>query len=125
MGNSLSNFIDQGTIVEFPAMTAIAPLRLASQTFNNIRARYTKDITDRLHWSSSGNEGERAIHFRDFMTSTASRNISFSIVFLPSSRCSSRTCANASDSSEAGTTSSPELTADKLPFWYSLRQPNN
>ncbi len=47
--------------------------------------------------------------------SMASRRISTSIVFLPSSRCSSRICFMASDRFDAGTTCSSALTADRLP----------
>ncbi|CAB3961767.1 1,6-dihydroxycyclohexa-2,4-diene-1-carboxylate dehydrogenase [Burkholderia aenigmatica] len=47
------------------------------------------------------------------------------MVFLLSIRCNSQICLSASASSDAGTTSSPALTADRLPSWYSLRQWNS
>lgn len=50
---------------------------------------------DRAHRPSSGNEIERnGSFFGPAARETASRRISFSIVFLPSMRCSSRTWAS-------------------------------
>ncbi|MCY1238106.1 hypothetical protein D9M72_508250 [compost metagenome] len=122
MRDRIANLLDQPCIVGLPGAAPILPICRTSQLLCHIRARYTENFADPLHRSSPGNEGERAIHFRDFITSTASRRISFSMVFLPSRRCSSRTCLSASLNSDAGTTSSPALTADRLPSWYSLRQ---
>lgn len=67
----LPNVGDQCRIIRCTVITRIDPVSGSRQTYNDIGARNTEDITDRLRWSSSGNEGERAIHFRDFMTSTA------------------------------------------------------
>ncbi|VVO93291.1 hypothetical protein PS880_02425 [Pseudomonas fluorescens] len=33
--------------------------------FRTINARHTETFADQLHWSSPGNKGECAIHFRD------------------------------------------------------------
>ena len=54
-----------------------------------IRARYAQDVGYRLHRSSPGNKGERAIHFFARPYSTAPRRIFTSIVFLPKRRWSS------------------------------------
>ena len=43
------------------------------------------------------------------------------MAFLPSSRCSSRTCASKARYSDAGTTSSPAAAAVNAPWLISLR----
>lgn len=121
MRNGAPNLFDPARIIGLPGTATIPPIYRPSQLFRHVGARYTEDVAYPLHWATLGKEGKRAIHFRDFITSTGSRRISFSMVFFPSSRCNSRTCLRASLSSEAGTTSSPALTADRLPSWYSLR----
>ncbi|SAK55076.1 hypothetical protein AWB78_01441 [Caballeronia calidae] len=86
INNGQSNLFHQTSVVSASGRTSIPPVSRPRQLVRHIRARYTENLTDLLHWSSSGNECEHAIHFRDFATSTASRRISFSIVFFPSSR---------------------------------------
>src|SRR5215203_5243007 len=58
-----------------------------------VRAREAERRGDRAHREPSGHEITRKSPFLGAVTrSTASRRISFSSVFLPSSRCSSRIC---------------------------------
>src|SRR5829696_4387702 len=58
-----------------------------------VRAREAERRGDRAHQEPSGHEITRKSPFLGAVTrSTASRRISFSSVFLPSSRCSSRIC---------------------------------
>ena len=57
-----------------------------------IGACHAERIGDRLHGAPArAGEGERNSRFFGCTRSSASRRISFSRVFLPSSRCSSRT----------------------------------
>lgn len=79
ISNGQSNLFHQTTVVSAPGRTSIPPVSRPRQLVRHIRARYTENLTDPLHWSSPGNEGERAIYFRDFATSAASRRISFSM----------------------------------------------
>ena len=59
---------------------------------DKVRARYPEPIGDRLHGvKSRAGEGARNSRFFGCARSSASRRISFSNVFLPKSRCSSRT----------------------------------
>src|ERR1051325_6766946 len=99
------------------ATTSPPPAPLASRLHGQIGAAHAECIGNRLHGVPS-RTGEVARNSRFFgcTRSSASRRISFSRVFLPSSRCSSRTwCCNARYS-EAGTTSSPAPIADSAPW---------
>ncbi len=101
------DLFDQLAIIGRSTRTTIASINRTRRTANHVRARQPERSADRGYWSSPGNKGERAIHFFVRAMSTASLRISFSIVFLPRSRCSSRICLMADANSEAGTTSSP------------------
>lgn len=109
------NLFEQAAVVDFASTTAISPFGAPGSFYCHCRAHHTQNVTDHFHWSSSGSKGERAISFFDRPHSTASRRISFSMVFLPNSRCSSLISLMAAASSEAGTTVSPALTAVRLP----------
>lgn len=115
--DGLLDLLDQGDIVEHPAATRPQPWSGLFESSRQLRARHTETLTDHYHWSSPSNKGECAIHFRERAISTASLRISASMVFLPSIRCSSRICLRASANSEADTTASPALTAERLPSW--------
>lgn len=118
------NFLDQPGIISHAGTATVAPVRRANPLHHHGRARHAEDFADRLHRSSPGSKGERAIRFFDRPQSTASFRISTSSVFFPSSRCSSLISLMAAASSDAGTTDSPAFTAARLPSWYCLRQPN-
>src|SRR5919204_56364 len=98
------------------ASTSLLPAPLASRLHRQIGAGDAEGIGDRLHGVPS-RTGEVARNSRFFgcARSSASRRISFSRVFLPSSRCSSRTWCCKARYSEAGTTSSPAPIADSAP----------
>src|SRR6185312_1836873 len=89
---------------------------LLGRSRGEIGASDTKRVGDPLHGVPSG-AGERDSNSRFFgcANSSASRSTSFSRVFLPNSRCSSRTWCCKARYSEAGTTSSPAPTADNAP----------
>jgi hypothetical protein len=73
-----------------PATPLARPLQ--SCLHSQIGASDPERMGDRLHgMSSHAGEGERNSRFFGCTTSSASRSTSFSSVFLPSSRCSSRT----------------------------------
>jgi CRP-like cAMP-binding protein len=99
------------------ALSTVRPVRRTLCPFTDVGARYPQDATDRLHLSSPGNKGERAIHFRSRATSMASFRTSFSRVLRPNRRSSSRIFRAAAASSEAGTTGSPAATEARLPPW--------
>src|SRR5450830_1898502 len=114
-----------GDRVEPGHSALVDPVRGSGKKVNHVRARYTKDNADRLYCPSLSNKGERAIHFFSRASSTASRRISASIVFLPSMRCSCAIWARAAANSLAGTTDSPDCTATRAPSRSSLRQLNS
>src|SRR6185369_5661912 len=88
-----------------------------------VRARDAQGCGHRAHRPPSGHELTRKGSFLGAVTrSTASRRISFSSVFLPNSRCSSRICCCAARNSETGTTSSPAPAAVKAPRAMRRRQ---
>lgn len=87
-----------------------------------VRTRDLETTTDEAQSPSPGNKGACAIHFFWRPYSTASFSSSFSMVFLPSRRCSSLIYFTAAASSEAGTTSSPAMIAVRLPSRYCFRQ---
>src|SRR5215471_489331 len=106
-----------------PTATLRGPLRC--RLFSKIGTGHTEGIADRLHgMSSRAGKGDRNSRFFGCANSSASRNTSFSKVFLPSSRCNSRTWCCRARYSEAGTTSSPAPTANSAPSAYSRRQVN-
>ena len=81
-----------------------------------MRAGDAERIGYRGHRTSLGNEVERKKSlFAPAARDTASRSSSFSMAFLPSSRCNSRTYASSSRYSDAGTTSSPAAAAASAP----------
>ncbi|KGS08836.1 hypothetical protein X946_56 [Burkholderia sp. ABCPW 111] len=82
VGNKQSNCVDKACVVRLASASSVSPISWSRELCRHIRARYTENIANPLRCVSSGNEGERAIHFRDFITSTASRRISFSMVFI-------------------------------------------
>src|SRR5262249_61375681 len=110
--------LDLGDQLRLGLRTPATPLpgALGGCLHSEIGAGDAEGIGDPLHGvSSRAGEGDRNSRFFGCTSSSASRSTSFSNVFLPSSRCSSRTrCCNARYS-EAGTTSSPAPTADSAP----------
>src|SRR5476649_194703 len=114
-----------GRLMERLHCAAINPVGRARRPGAHMRARHAQRRTDRLHWPSLSNKGERAIHFFSRANSTASFRISASIVFLPSIRCRWAIWARAAASSLAGTTDSPAETAVSAPSRSSLRQLNS
>ena len=84
---------------------------------DEVRARHPKRLGNPLYgMSSRAGKGERNSRFFGWARSSVSRRISFSMVFLPKSRCSSRTWCCKARYSEADTTSSPAPTADNAPW---------
>ena len=78
------------------------------------------------HRSPSGNESVRnAVFWGPATREIAPRRISFSMVFLPSMRCSSRTWFSSARYSLAGTTSPPARVAVRAPLAACRRQPNS
>src|ERR1044071_6992239 len=105
------------------ATTSPPPAPLASRLHGQIGAGDALSIGDGLHGvPSRAGEGDRNSRFFGCARSSASRRISLSRVFLPSSRCSSRTWYCRARYSEVGTTSSPAPTANSAPSAYSRRQ---
>lgn len=60
------------SVFVLPMLATVTPIRRAFASGCQMGARYTKAVTDQFHLSSSGDKGERAIHFRERATSTAS-----------------------------------------------------
>jgi hypothetical protein len=109
--------ISASSSVSGPCRTPAAASEHRSACLNSqVRAGDPERIGDHLHGAlSHTDEGPRNSFF-DRARSSASRRISFSKVFLPSSRCSSRTWLYKARYSEAGITSSPAPTVDSAPL---------
>src|SRR5450631_1637139 len=99
-------------------------LTCAPQPLRKLRSGYIQSLGHALHGkSSSGNDGNREISFFSCASFTASRKISFSNVFLPRTRCNSRTCFCNDRISAFDTTSSSARIASFPPSLMRRLQP--
>lgn len=86
---------EHGAGVGFVADASVVALEGSDERLGQVRPCDADRFGNRAHRPSSGNEIERnGSFFGPAARETASRRISFSIVFLPSMRCSSRTWAS-------------------------------
>ena len=84
------DLLDQGGLRQGRPATRRGGLRLC--LLDEIRARHPEGLGDDTHREPSfGNETDRSSRFFESTTSKASLNTSASSVFLPKSRCNSRT----------------------------------
>ena len=122
-----SNDVTQQLAVIRPGrrLSTVNPISFSGSQSGHVPTRNAKDETDLSYWSSPGNKGECATHFRLLPYSTASLRISFSSVLRPSAASSCLMRFKASFISEAGTTGSLAPTATKEPSVYALRHWNN
>ena len=85
--------LDRGEKASIRQRRATSTTQGAPLPGREMRARDAQGCGDRAHRPSPGHEVTREGSFLGAVTrSTASRRISFSSVFLPSNRCSSRIC---------------------------------
>jgi hypothetical protein len=56
VGDGVPNFIDQTRIIGVARRASILPISRARKLCRHVRARYTEDFTNLLHWSSPGND---------------------------------------------------------------------
>src|SRR5262249_23493850 len=102
-------------------------LRPLAHAFHQIGAGDPNHLCHGRHreLSFGGDGGSRSCFFDPVACSSASLRISASSVFLPSSRCSSRTWLCKARYSEAGTTCSPLPAAVSAPSTTSRRHVNS